>query len=289
MTLSGPITNSFISQRLRLNYVDWGNPDAPPLLLVHGGRDHARSWDWVAEELRHDWHIIAPDLRGHGDSAWSPDGNYEMSAFVYDIAQLIHQLGLAPVTIIAHSMGGNIATRYAGLYPENVRKLVNIEGLGLSPAMQAERDALGIQKRFRQWIEDKRNAAGRTPKRYPNIEAAYERMKTENAYLTDEQARHLTVHGISRNEDGTWSWKFDNYLNIWGMFDMPREDLLQLWHAISCPMLLLYGEKSWASNPEKDGRIEHFPTAKVIEYENAGHWLHHDQFDRFMADVKAFL
>jgi pimeloyl-ACP methyl ester carboxylesterase len=259
------------------------------LLLIHGGRDHARSWDWVAEELRHDWHIIAPDLRGHGDSSWSPDGNYEMSAFVYDIAQLIHQLGLAPVSIIAHSMGGNIATRYAGLYPENVKKLVNIEGLGLSPAMQAERDALGIQKRFRQWIEDKRNAAGRTPKRYPNIEAAYERMKTENTYLTDEQARHLTVHGISRNEDGTWSWKFDNYLNIWAMFDMPREDLAALWGAISCPMLLLYGEKSWASNPQKDGRIENFPTAKVVEYENAGHWLHHDQFDRFMADVKGFL
>ncbi|MCX7268740.1 MAG: alpha/beta fold hydrolase, partial [Sphingomonadales bacterium] len=138
MTLHGPITNSFISQRLRLNYVDWGNPDAPPLLLVHGGRDHARSWDWVAEELRHDWHIIAPDLRGHGDSAWSPDGSYEMSTFVYDMAQLIHQLNLAPVSIIAHSMGGNIATRYAGLFPENVRKMVNIEGLGLSPKMQAE-------------------------------------------------------------------------------------------------------------------------------------------------------
>ena len=289
MTIHGPITNSFISQRLRLNYVDWGNADAPPLLLVHGGRDHARSWDWVAEELRHDWHIIAPDLRGHGDSAWSPDGNYEMSAFVYDLAQLIHQLGLAPVTIIAHSMGGNIATRYAGIFPENVRKLVNIEGLGLSPQMQAERDAIGIQKRFRQWIEDKRNAAGRTPKRYPNIEAAYDRMKAENSYLTDEQARHLTVHGISRNEDGTWSWKFDNYLNIWAIFDMPREELLSIWQSITCPMLLLYGEKSWASNPAKDGRIAHFPAASVIEYENAGHWLHHDQFDRFIADVKAFL
>lgn len=289
MTLHGPITNSFISQRLRLNYVDWGNPDAPPLLLVHGGRDHARSWDWVAEELRHDWHIIAPDLRGHGDSSWSPDGNYEMSAFVYDLAQLIHQLGLAPVSIIAHSMGGNVATRYAGIFPENVRKMVNIEGLGPSPKMQAERDAIGIQKRFRQWIEDKRNAAGRTPKRYPTIESAYDRMKAENSYLTDEQARHLTVHGISRNEDGTWSWKFDNYLNIWAIFDMPREELLSIWQSITCPMLLLYGEKSWASNPEKDGRIEHFPTAKVVEYANAGHWLHHDQFDRFMADVKAFL
>ena len=289
MTLHGPITNSFISQRLRLNYVDWGNPDAPPLLLVHGGRDHARSWDWVAEELRHDWHIIAPDLRGHGDSAWSPDGNYEMSAFVYDLAQLIHQLNLAPVSIIAHSMGGNIATRYAGLFPENVRKMVNIEGLGLSPKMQAERDTIGIQTRFRQWIEDKRNAAGRAPKRYPNIEAAYERMKTENSYLTDEQARHLTVHGISRNEDGSWSWKFDHYLNVWAIFDMPRENLLTLWQSITCPVMMMYGANSGASNPEKDGRIAHFPTAKVVEYENAGHWLHHDQFDRFMADVRAFL
>ena len=289
MTLHGPITNSFISQRLRLNYIDWGNPDAPPLLLVHGDRDHARSWDWVAEELRHDWHIIAPDLRGHGDSAWSPDGNYEMSAFVYDLAQLIHQLNLTSVSIIAHSMGGNIATRYAGLFPENIRKMVNIEGLGPSPKMLAERDATGIKKRFRQWIEDKRNAAGRTPKRYPNIEAAYERMKTENSYLTDEQARHLTVHGISRNEDGSWSWKFDNYLNIWAMFDMPEEDLLAIWKSITCPILMMYGANSWASNPEKDGRINNFPTAKVVEYENAGHWLHHDQFDRFMADVRAFL
>ncbi len=289
MTIPAPVTNSFISQRLRLNYVDWGNSDAPPLLLVHGGRDHARSWDWVAQELRHDWHVIAPDLRGHGDSAWSPEGNYEMSGFVYDLAQLIHQLNLPPVSIVAHSMGGNIATRYTGLYPEKVAKLVSIEGLGLSPAMQAERDAKGIGNRFRSWIEDKRGPAARTPKRYPDIETAYARMKAENAYLNDEQARHLTVHGISRNEDGTWSWKFDNYLNIWSAFDMPKDDLLAIWGAITCPVLMLYGEKSWASNPEKDGRLAHFPTARVIEYENAGHWLHHDQFDRFMSDVKGFL
>ena len=62
------------SQRLRLHYVDWGNVDAPLLVLVHGGRDHCRNWDWLAEELRRDWHIIAPDLRGHGDSEWSRMG-----------------------------------------------------------------------------------------------------------------------------------------------------------------------------------------------------------------------
>jgi pimeloyl-ACP methyl ester carboxylesterase len=289
MTLQGPTTNSFISQRLKLNYADWGNPDAPPLLLIHGGRDHCRSWDWVAEELRDDWHIIAPDLRGHGDSAWSPDGNYEMSAFVYDLAQLVHQLNLAPVTIVAHSMGGSIATRYTGLYPENVRKLVAIEGLGPSPKVEAERDAIGIRARTRKWIDDKRSAAGRQPKRYPTLEAALERMRGENTYLTDEQARHLTIHGISRNEDGTWSWKFDNYLNIWAAFDMSRDDLHAIWAAITCPILMMYGANSWASNPEKDGRISHFSTARVVEFENAGHWLHHDQFDRFMREIKAFL
>src|SRR3546814_10133182 len=98
---SGPTSNSFISQRLKLHYVDWGNESAPPLLLVHGGRDHCRSWDWVAEKLADRYHIIAPDLRGHGDSAWSPDGQYDMDSFVYDLAQLIHQLDLAPVTIVA--------------------------------------------------------------------------------------------------------------------------------------------------------------------------------------------
>ncbi|APW72673.1 MULTISPECIES: alpha/beta fold hydrolase [Sphingopyxis] len=286
---SGPTSHSFISQRLKLHYVDWGNDDAPPLLLVHGGRDHCRSWDWVAERLCDRYHVIAPDLRGHGDSAWSPDGNYDMDAFVYDLAQLIHQLDLAPVTIVAHSMGGNVALRYTGLYPDNVRKLVAIEGLGPSPKMLAERAAKPVADRFRQWIEDKRQAAGRIPKRYATLDDALARMMAENSYLTPEQARHLTVQGINRNEDGSWSWKFDNYLNVWSGFDMPQDDIASLWAAIACPTLLLYGADSWASNPEKDGRLEHFRTAKVIEFEKAGHWLHHDQFDRFMSTLEEFL
>ena len=289
MTPHGPTANSFISQRLRLHYVDWGNPDAPPLILQHGGRDHCRSWDWVAEELAKDWHVIAPDLRGHGDSAWAPDGNYEINAFVYDFAQLVHTLGHDQVTIVAHSLGGNVATRFTGLYPEKVRKFVNIEGLGPSPKTRAEREAAGYANRFRGWIEKRRAAAGRIPRRYPTIEAAYARMKEENAFLTDEQARHLTIHGASRNEDGTWSWKFDPYLNVWPFEDTPQELTEELWRAITCPMLLLYGENSWASNPELDDRMKNFRDARVIEFENAGHWLHHDQFDRFMAEIKAFL
>jgi pimeloyl-ACP methyl ester carboxylesterase len=289
MTQLGPTSNRFISQRLRLNYVDWGNPEAPPLILQHGGRDHCRSWDWVAEELRHDWHVICPDLRGHGDSEWSPEGHYAMDAFVYDFAQLIHTLGHEQVTIIAHSLGGNIATRFTGLYPDKVAKFVNIEGLGPPPALRREQEARGAGERLRQWIEDKRKASGRTVRKYATLRDAYQRMKEENAFLTDEQARHLTIHGASRNEDGTWTWKFDNYLNVWSTSDLPTDQIIALWEAITCPMLLLWGRNSFASSPAGDGRLEHFPSARLIEYENAGHWLHHDQFDRFMADVRAFL
>ena len=177
MELSGPTSNIFISQRLRLHYADWGNAGAPVLILQPGGRDHCRSWDWVAQQLRHDWHVIAPDLRGHGDSAWSPEGNYTPDAFVYDFAQLVHTLGQDQVTIVAHSLGGNIATRFTGLYPEKVRKFANIEGLGPTTRLLAERDATPLPNRLREWIEKKRGAAGRMPRRYPSLEAAFARMK----------------------------------------------------------------------------------------------------------------
>jgi pimeloyl-ACP methyl ester carboxylesterase len=166
---------------------------------------------------------------------------------------------------------------------------VAIEGLGASPDIQAKRGEIGAARRMRTWIEEKRAAAGRLPKRYATLEAALERMKTENSYLTDEQARHLTLHGISRNEDGSWSWKFDNYLNVWSVIDLPQADIELLWQAITCPTLMLYGANSWASNPAKDGRAKHLKTAEVIEFENAGHWLHHDQFERFMSELHRFL
>ena len=289
MTTPGPTSNSFISQRLKLHYVDWCNPDAPMLILQHGGRDHCRSWDWVAAELARDWHVIAPDLRGHGDSAWSPDGNYDMDSFVYDFAQLVHTLGQDQVTIVAHSLGGMVTTRFVGLYPEKVRKFVNIEGLGPSLTTVEQREARGFANRFRDWIEAKRKAAGRLPRRYPSIEAAYARMKEENSFLTDAQARHLTVHGTSRNEDGTFSWKFDPYLHVWPFGDHTQADIVSLWEAITCPMLLLYGADSFVTNPQRDGRAALLPTARIAEFENAGHWLHHDQFDRFMAEVRGFL
>ncbi|HWA62593.1 MAG TPA: alpha/beta hydrolase [Caulobacteraceae bacterium] len=285
----GPTSHTFVSQRLRLHYADWGNADAPPLILLHGGRDHCRNWDWVAQDLRRDYHIIAPDLRGHGDSAASPSGDYSMSAFVYDLAQLIHQQRLAPVRIVAHSLGGGIALRYAGAFPETVAKLVAIEGLGPSPQSLAERAARPASERLRRWVGETRQLAGRIPRRYASIEEAFGRMQGENRHLTPEQARYLTVHGVSQNEDGTYSWKFDNYVRSFSPVDFTADELKELWGNIACPILLVNGKESWASDPRRDGQIGFFRDARAVAFDNAGHWVHHDRLDAFLAEVRAFL
>ena len=289
LTTPGPTSRIFFSQRLRLHYVDWGNREAPPLLLVHGGRDHCRNWDWVAQRLRKDYHIIAPDLRGHGDSEWAATGQYPMAGYIYDLAQLIHQQKLSPVTIIAHSLGGNISLRYTGIYPETVKRLVAIEGLGPSPKVMAERAGNSIGERMRKWIESQRGLSGRLPKRYPTLEDAFKRMYEENKHLTLEQARHLTLHGVNQNEDGTYSWKFDNYVRAFPPYDMRQRETEELWASITCPTLLVYGKESWASNPEEDGRIEHFKNATAVSVEKAGHWVHHDQLEIFMSLVEDHL
>jgi pimeloyl-ACP methyl ester carboxylesterase len=289
MQMPGPTSHSYFSQRLRLHYVDWGNEGAPPLLLVHGGRDHCRAWDWVAQALRQDWHIIAPDLRGHGDSEWPSDGNYTMPAFIYDLAQLIHQQRLAPVSIVAHSLGGSIALRYAGIVTGAVKKLVAIEGVGQSPKRVLEQGRVGIAERMQGWIDERRSLAGRMPRRYASIEDAFRRMQEANRRLTPQQARHLTEHGVNQNEDGTYSWKFDNYVRAMRSQDMTQAETEQLWSRISCPTLLVYGRESWASNPAEDGRIAHFRNARVVAFEGAGHWVHHDRLDGFLSELSQFL
>jgi pimeloyl-ACP methyl ester carboxylesterase len=284
-----PTSHTYISQRLRLNYVDWGNPDAPPLVLLHGARDHARNWDWVAQRLCDRWRVIASDLRGHGDSQWSQDGVYDMPGFICDLAELVHQCRLAPVTLIGHSLGGNIAIRYAGIFPEQVKRLVAIEGLGLSPKAMAARLAKPVAERLRLWVELQRSLAGRAPRRYESLEDAIARMQEANKHLSPEQASHLTRHGVSRNKDGTYTWKFDRHLHVFPPVDIAVEEVERLWANVACPTLLVYGKESWASNPLEDGRARHFKNARVVMVENAGHWVHHDQTDFFIKTVQAFL
>ena len=283
---ASPASRNYFSQRLRLHYLDWGNPDKPTLLLVHGNRDHCRNWDWVAKELSDDYHIIAPDFRGHGDSELVIGSSYSHSEYVYDLAQLIHQQDLAPLTIIAHSLGGGVALRYAGIYPENIEKMIVIEGTGGPPGENDQRPA---HERMRDWIENTRTVSGRIPKRYPNLEDAYRRMNEANSHLKEEWSRHLTVHGANQNEDGSYSWKFDNYTHCMSPYDMPREEVIKLWGRITTPVLLVSGEDSWFRMALREDPVEYFQNARHEIVAEAGHWLHHDQLEKFLELTRDFL
>ena len=113
-----PQSRYFQSQGLKLHFTDWGNASAPPLLLVHGGLDHSRSWDHLAQALRGDFHVMAPDLRGHGDSGWATGSSYSLADHVYDLTGLMKSEGFDKVSIVGHSMGGMVSLTYAGAFPD---------------------------------------------------------------------------------------------------------------------------------------------------------------------------
>ena len=140
-----------------------------------------------------------------------------------------------------------------------------------------------------EWIREQRGLAGRLPRRYASIEDAFRRMQEENPHLAAAQARHLTAHGVNQNEDGTYSWKFDNYVRAWPPYDMSGRDIDLLWSRIACPTLLLYGKESQSGNPAEDGRARPFRHATVAGIDGAGHWLHHDRLDEFLRIVREFL
>jgi pimeloyl-ACP methyl ester carboxylesterase len=282
----GPTSHYFYSQRLKLHYVDWGNAEKPPLVLLHGGRDHCRSWDWVAAELRDSYYVVAPDLRGHGDSAWAIGSTYSMIDYVLDVSALLKTLDLFPVTIVAHSLGASVALQYAGIYPDRVARLVAIEGLGPPAGLSKPTSAAA---RMLQWVREMQALARRHPKPYATLEEAVARMREANPHLSGELARHLTANGVIRHEDGTYSWKFDNFVRAVSPYLFNLDEAREIWGHITCPVLLVRGRESWAPDPEADGRVQAFRRARVVTIDRAGHWVHHDQLQAFLSQVRPFL
>jgi len=278
-----PRSEFYESQRIKMHYVVWGDGEKPPMLLVHGGRDHSRNWDFVAERLIDDYTIYAPDLRGHGDSGWAVGGMYSFPEFVLDVATLASKLA-SPLTVFGHSLGGAVAMQYAGVFPEKVEKVISIEGWG-PPDMPHQ----SAQKRMRHWIGHMHEMEERSARRYKTIEEATDRMIEANPHLTPEMARHLTVHGSNTNDDGTLTWKFDNYVRIMSPYEFNMEDAKDIWSGIDCPVLLIKGSESWAPHPDKDGRTGAIKDCRTVVVEDAGHWVHHDQLDIVMEHVQAFL
>jgi pimeloyl-ACP methyl ester carboxylesterase len=281
-----PISHFFYSHRLKLQFWDYGQEGKPTLVLVHGGLDHARNWDWVARSLREHFHVYALDLRGHGNSAWAPGALYSVAEHVLDLSALLDVIDDFPVYIVGHSLGGIISLVYSGVYPERVKKVISIEGLGFPPSHKIHKPA---SESLRGWIEAVRKTEGREPRSYPDIDAAVARMKEANPQLSDEVARHLTLHGTNWQSDGSLIWKFDNYARLFPPSANRLDDLKEIVGRITCPVLIFWGLDSWAPDPEQDGRTETLKNYRIIRVANAGHWVHHDQLDLFLREATGFL
>jgi len=281
-----PTSHFFYSHRLKLQFWDWGQDGKPPLVLVHGGLDHARNWDWVARDLREHFHVYALDLRGHGNSASAPGALYSVAEHVLDLSGLLDIINGFPLALIGHSLGGIIVLSYAGVYPERVRKVISIEGMGFPPNHKLNAPA---SQRLRGWIEAIRKTEQREPRSYPSLETAIARMKEANPHLTDEVASHLTRHGTNWQSDGSLVWKFDNYARLFPPLGQSLEDFKELIGHINCPVQLFWGKESWAPDPELDGRCEPLRNYRMVRAANAGHWVHHDQLELFLREARAFL
>src|SRR5215468_6910973 len=258
-----PVSHFFLSDRLKLQLWDYGQDGKPALVLVHGGLDHARSWDWVAQVLCQKYHVYVLDLSA--------------------LLDIIHEF---PIRLVGHSLGGIIVLHYAGIYPDRVSKVVSIEGIGLPATHRVHAPA---PQRLRGWIENVRGLEKRTPHSYPDLQSAMARMKEANPRLSDEVARHLTLHGTNWVGDGSLVWKFDNYVRAFSPYGHSITDASDVFAQISAPTLLFWGLESFAPVPENDPRVKAIKNRRLIPVAKAGHWVHHDQLDLFLKETSAFL
>ncbi len=283
-----PSQHRFTSQGLDLSYVEWGDSDAPLVILVHGSRDHARSWDWTARALvAEGWRVAAPDLRGHGDSQWSPDSAYVTSYQVQDLAELIDTLGMDRFMLVGHSFGGTLCARYAAMFPERVERLVLVEGFGAAPAVFTQWNEQGSVARSRQWLEARRRALARPAQVFASVEAACEQLRSANPDLSEEQAAHLGRHAVRREGQG-WVWKSDPQMKHFPPEDHYAETE-DVWKSIASPTLAIRGSRGFLPDPFTDGRCDLIPDCRKVTIDNAGHWPHHEQFDTFLAELIPFL
>ncbi len=256
--MAEPAARFYESQGLRLHYADWGNETAPPLILIHGGLDHCRNWDAIARELQPHFHVVAPDLRGHGDSEWAKGSSYSLSDNVYDLARLMR---FAEVRMLRSS-----AIRWAGWsrwpMPGPIRTGCRASSCSTVPSCRV-RNLRRSPNRCRDGSTSSTRISAHEPSAFKTIEEAAQRLSARNKRLTSELALHLARHGVRQDTDGLYRWKFDHYQRARAPYRLSPDDYVALWSRIACPTLLMWGSESFLPDPEAAGLLAHFKQAEL--------------------------
>ncbi len=282
---TSPIDRTLECNGLSIHFVEWGEPSNPTVLIHHGFLDQCRAWDRVASELASKWHLVIPDARGHGDSAWiGPGGTYYFPDYILDLRTLHTHLGLEPMALVGHSMGGSVVSYYAGAYPSATWAVVLVEGLGPPDMPAAHTPAL--LKRF---VEGTFRWVDRPQTPLTSGEEAAERMCRWDPKMTPQRAQELVVHAIRREENGPLTWKYDPLHRApMGMpFSLDRAK--SLWQAIEAPVLHVRGAESPFKLPDGDSRLAAFKNIEEVVIPHGGHNIHTHAEQELVLQIDDFL
>lgn len=285
-----PSRSEFVAVRgLQYHCRTWGEPGAPLMFMLHGFQDVSASWQFTVDALQKDWFVVAPDWRGYGLTSWSSEQSYWFPDYFADLDCLLdHYSPEFPVRVVAHSMGGNICSMYAGIASDRVSRFVNIEGIGMGGRRQDP-----APRRFAKWIAEMREGGSQRP--YESFDDFADRMRAENPRLTEERARFLAEHWGKQEDDGTVVRRADPKHTLVNPLPIPTEDMLACWRQISAPVLWVEGAKSSLAGRiarDPDGYEERraaIEDLQVIRVDDAGHNIHHDQPEQLAASIEAFM
>jgi pimeloyl-ACP methyl ester carboxylesterase len=261
----------------RLHYLDWGTRGKPAILFLHGGALTAHTWDLCSLALRRDFHCLALDQRGHGDSDWAPDGDYSIAAQVADIRGFIDHLGLDKFVLVGMSMGAINALAYAINHSERLSHLVIIDA---GPEMRRPGSS-----RIRDFVNDVADVV--------SIEAIIERALEFNPRRDPNILRRSLMHNLRRQEDGSWRWKYDRSRFQRLEHEEHRAERARLADGlehISCPTLVVRGGDSDVFHAEDAERLAaRLPNGRQVTVPNAGHTVQGDNPKGLVAELRRFL
>ena len=260
-TLLQPLSKTLTVNGPRVHYLDWGEAGAPPVVCVHGYTSSAEAFNAPARHFQDRFHFVAPDVRGHGESAWSTAGEYQYRDQVSDLAAFVDQLGLTRFTLIGTSMGGIIAMAYAGAHPDRLQGLV-INDIGP--------DVEGGSQRITQTV-------GSRPEEFATLEDALDYRRQVSpivASRSEEDQLELALGVLRQRPDGRWVWKMDPaYIQQRVQRGAPpRPALWPVLQRLPCPTLVVWGtESDVLSEAQVRRMVEALPHGELVAVPGRGH------------------